>query len=205
MNTTIKTKIALATAALLIAGPIAALAWTSAPATPPSSNVPEPVNAGDTAQSKGNYVLFNTGDHSNGLLIYGSDSTHGKVGIGTLTPSYKLQVGNAADGSSVGASAFFYTSDVRFKTDIAPVSDALAKVLQLRGVDFTWKTTGKKDVGVIAQEVEKVFPQVVNTGSDGVKAVEYGHLIGPLIEAIKAQQTEIDTLKAEVAALKASR
>ncbi|HEU5114493.1 MAG TPA: hypothetical protein VFT82_01865, partial [Candidatus Paceibacterota bacterium] len=60
--------------------------------------------------------------------------------------------------------------------------------------------------GLIAQDVEKVYPELVNTNKQtGLKSVEYANLVGPLIEAVKEQQKEIDTLKAEVAALQANK
>jgi len=190
--------ITLATAAILL-GPIVAFAWTSAPPTPPNNNIDQPINVGSSAQSKVAGLLISTNSaNTNGLIVQ-----YGKVGIGTLTPTYKLQVGASGDGSSVGSNAFFYMSDARLKTDIMTASDSLSKILKLRGVSFDWKSTGKSDVGLIAQEVEQVYPELVHTGVDGIKAVEYGHLVGPLVEAIKAQQVQIDALKAEVAALKA--
>jgi hypothetical protein len=114
-----------------------------------------------------------------------------------------INVGNSSFAGSVSANGFFYTSsDERLKTNIQTIPDALNKVLNLRGVEYNLKSTNEDSIGVIAQEVEKVFPQVVSTGPDGYKKVAYGNLIGSLIEAIKAQQKEIDELKAEVSALK---
>lgn len=192
-------KIAIVALAIL-AGPIAASAWTSAPASPPSSNVSAPLNAGGVAQSKSGGLLLNTGGATNGLIV-----EFGKVGIGAISPSYKLQVGNSGDGSSVGSNAFFYISDAKFKDNIVTLENALDNVLKLRGVSYTWKNGGARDIGVVAQEVEKIYPEAVNTAANGDKSVDYGHLVGPLIEAIKSQQTEIDALKAEIAALRASR
>ncbi len=95
------------------------------------------------------------------------------------------------------------TSDVRFKKNIHPLDDSLNKVLKLNGVSYEWKTDEYKDkgfpdgrhYGVIAQEIEKVLPEVVNTGADGAKAVAYTEIIPVLIEAIKEQQKEIEQLK----------
>ncbi|MEI7563318.1 MAG: tail fiber domain-containing protein [bacterium] len=67
---------------------------------------------------------------------------------------------------------------------------------QLNGYSFTWKDTGKKDIGLIAQEVEKIFPDLVNTDTDGVKAVEYMNIIAPLVESVKSLYQENITLKA---------
>lgn len=121
---------------------------------------------------------------------------------GGLGGGYMLRVcGSAA------ASAFYYTSDRNLKKDIVSLDseDALAGVLKLQGVSFKWKDsksgTGAQ-IGLVAQDVEKVYPELVNQNDAGIKSVEYGNLVAPLIEAIKAQQRQIDELKAEVAALR---
>ncbi len=102
---------------------------------------------------------------------------------------------------NVTAPGFPVSSDERLKKDIASMDPALASVLKLRPVTFKWKK-GSEGVhlGFIAQEVEKVFPEVVVTGADGIKAVEYGNLTAPLISAIQEQQKEIEELKAKVSA-----
>jgi len=216
MKTLNKTGVAIVMLAIL-AGPLISFAFTPAPSNPPTGNVSAPLNAGPENQTKLARVRFNANNATVGLLVHGSESIYGKVGIGLTHPpecdttnpsniecvSYKLQVGKPADGSSVGANGFFYLSDAMFKTNIKPIDNALEQIMKLRGVSFTWKTTGKSDVGVIAQEVEKVYPEVVNTASNGIKSVDYGHLVGPLIEAIKTQQKEIEALKARVTALEA--
>ena len=108
-----------------------------------------------------------------------------------------------ASNKKVTAGAFYYNSDKNLKSNIFPLSDSLNKVLKLNGVSFNWNSSGKPDIGIIAQDVEKVYPELVHTDEKtGLKSVEYGNLVGPLIEAIKSQQNEIDVLKAEVAALK---
>ncbi len=126
---------------------------------------------------------------------------NGKVGILKPSPGYTLEV-----GGDVGATAYYYTSDRSLKTAVAPLPGALASVLKLQGVSFSWKKDGSKSVGVIAQDVEKVYPELVHTDkATGIKSVEYGNLVAPLIEAVKEQQKEIEALKAEVASLKAGR
>lgn len=78
------------------------------------------------------------------------------------------------------------SSDRRLKMDIKPLGDdALNEIEQLHGYSFKWKRNGKPDIGVIAQEVEKVFPQLVANGVGGMKAVAYSNLVAPLIEAVK--------------------
>jgi hypothetical protein len=96
-------------------------------------------------------------------------------------------------------------SDIRLKENIEVIPDALNKVLYLRGVTFTrndHEDKEKRHAGVIAQEVEKVLPEVVTEDNQGIKNVAYGNMVGLLIEAIKEQQKQIDELKAELKALK---
>lgn len=78
------------------------------------------------------------------------------------------------------------------KTDLSPITDPLNKILLLNGYMFTWKATDKRDMWVIAQEVEKVFPEIIHTDDQGYKSVEYGNLIAPLIEAIKELNQKLD-------------
>lgn len=77
------------------------------------------------------------------------------------------------------------SSDENLKKDITTIENALDKVKQLRGVDFTWKETEQKGKGVIAQELQKVFPELVSEETDGNLSVNYTGLIAVLIEAIK--------------------
>jgi putative lipoic acid-binding regulatory protein len=93
-------------------------------------------------------------------------------------------------------------SDIRLKENVQTIDNALDKITSMRGVTYT--KDGKDGLGVIAQEVEEVIPQVVVTTDDeiGTKSVAYGNLVGLLIEAVKEQQEQIDALKNEITALK---
>jgi len=71
----------------------------------------------------------------------------------------------------------------------------------LQGVSFNWKENNEPSIGLIAQDVEKIFPEAVS-GEEGSKAVNYGVLVAPLIEATKEQQKQIEALKAEIELLK---
>jgi len=95
---------------------------------------------------------------------------------------------------TVTAPNFVSSSDRRLKTDIETISDALALVRDLRGVRYVMD--GAPGVGVIAQEVEPILPEIVSE-AEGLKRVAYGNLAGLLIEAIKALADEVDTLKGE--------
>ena len=84
-------------------------------------------------------------------------------------------------------------SDEKLKKDISTIDNALDKVKQLRGVDYTWKESEEKSKGVIAQELQEVFPELVSESESGL-SVNYNGIIGVLIEAIKEQQKQIDKL-----------
>jgi len=124
-------------------------------------------------------------------------SSIGYVGIGTTNPTSKLHV--VGDGYFTGivtATDFNSASDENLKTNIVTIDDPLDKIVQIRGVNFEWRENGRRSAGVIAQEIEKVLPELVNGGE--TKTVNYNGLIGLLIEAIKAQQEEIDILKEKI-------
>jgi hypothetical protein len=85
-------------------------------------------------------------------------------------------------------------SDETHKENISTIKNALNKVKNLRGVEYDRKETGEHQIGVIAQEIEKIIPEVVYE-NDGIKSVAYANLVGLLIEAIKEQQEQIEELK----------
>ena len=86
-------------------------------------------------------------------------------------------------------------SDVRVKENIKTIDNSLEKVSKLRGVEFNKIGDNKKSIGVIAQEIEKVIPEVVKEDDKGMKSVAYGNISGLLIEAIKELKAEIEELK----------
>jgi len=138
--------------------------------------------------------------------------SNGYVGIGTGTtaPTTALQVNGITQGSG-----FVTTSDARIKTDITPIKNGLAGILALRGVTYAYRPPaereigkdlrlplGQRQMGVIAQNVEQVFPEAVESmEATGIKTVNYNALIAPMIEAIKSQQEEINALIAVIALL----
>jgi hypothetical protein len=134
-----------------------------------------------------NFQLYAGGSLAETILA------NGNVGIGTI-PAYKLDV----DGD-IQAGGFYYPSDASMKKDIVTIPNALVSILRLRGVEFNWKKNGKPSFGIVAQEVQKVYPELVNTDArTGLQSVAYGNLIGPLIEAIKEQQKQMDTQKKSI-------
>jgi len=89
-------------------------------------------------------------------------------------------------------------SDARVKENIETIDNALDKVTQLRGVEYNRIGAEERSIGVIAQEVQEVLPEVVREGQDGMLSVAYGNITGVLIEAIKEQQKQIEELKAQL-------
>ena len=102
----------------------------------------------------------------------------------------------------------YYSSDITLKDNVRPIESAIFKVQQIRGVTFDWNEKSSKlqqekghDVGLIAQEVEKVLPEVVQIRPDGIKAVAYEKVVPLLVEAIKEQQTLIEDLSNRIKTL----
>jgi hypothetical protein len=123
----------------------------------------------------------------------------GNVGIGTTTPSYLLTV----NGTAYASGAAGALSDIRHKTDVAPVKDgAIDQILKLRPVTFQWKDPkddGMKgeQTGFIAQEVEKILPSVVLTqdNAEKTKGLKYNEIVAILTKAVQEQQAEIKQLR----------
>jgi hypothetical protein len=91
-------------------------------------------------------------------------------------------------------------SDQRLKTDIEIITDPIGKILQLDGVTFTRIDSGQRGLGVIAQQVQKVLPELIVVDENGYLSVAYGNLTGLLIEGVKAHEQDISQLKSQVVA-----
>jgi hypothetical protein len=112
---------------------------------------------------------------------------------GTHASAFALLAGATFTGT-VTAPNFVSSSDARLKSDIAPIPDALAKVLALTGVTFAMAGSDVRQMGLIAQEVQAVAPEAV-VEAEGVLRLAYGNLVGLLVEAIKDLAQEVDQLK----------
>jgi hypothetical protein len=170
----------------------------------PSSQVPE-VNLRRGTTTHAMYV--NSG---NDLVFYRAGdrvtfTDAGDVGIGTISPAYKLDVAGPCHASS-----FPTSSDERLKTDIQELDNVLDKLKHVRGVSFDWngtyeslgRSTGHREIGVIAQEMEAQFPELVTTwGDENYRAVDYGRLSAVLIEAVKELQVKNSELESRIAEL----
>lgn len=118
-----------------------------------------------------------------------SQNTWHDIHCGTLNAKNKL----IAQGEIISSGDITAFSDIRLKTNIEKIENALDKVCQLSG--YTYDMNNKRSTGVIAQEVEKVLPEAVQDREDGYKTVAYGNMIGLLIEAIKELKEEIKVIK----------
>ena len=132
-------------------------------------------------------VAATTANTANTIVARNSsgDFSAGSISCANLTATFTVE---AADFNS--------TSDQNLKTNIQTVQNSLDTLQQIRGVTFDWKTNNKSSVGVIAQEIEQVLPQLVNEGEH--KSVNYNGLIGVLIEAVKELSAEVEELKKRV-------
>ena len=179
--------------------------------------------AGDTPMA----IFWDNGSHQYTQYNTIYSLSTGKNGINTAFPTYSLDinangntgvriysgslvVGNITASATVGridASndvVAFSTSDIRLKENITPILNPIAKIEAIGGYTFDWKLEHKDlhgfeghDVGVIAQEIEVILPEVVTTRDSGYKAVKYEKIVPLLIEAIKDLQKQIDELKSK--------
>ena len=106
----------------------------------------------------------------------------------------KANLSGATFTGDVTAPNFNTTSDASVKDGIMTIDSPLNTIANLRGVNFDWKQTGQKSMGVVAQEVEKVLPYLVATDANGLKSVNYQAMVGLLIESVKDLQAQVAKL-----------
>lgn len=127
-------------------------------------------------------------------------TSSGNIGVGVTNPSYKLHINGRIKTTGINE-----TSDQRLKKNIKPLKNALEIINAIEGVSYYWRKDefpelnlgDRKEIGVIAQQVEKILPEVVETDIEGYKSVQYSHLIPVLIEALKETAKELEELKSE--------
>ncbi len=183
--------------------------------------------AGGTGFNRGVYGSASGGTQAFGVWGTAGGASSWTIGVFGATTSGTGRYAVYASGDLAYTGSIAQVSDERFKKDIKPLSGALSKILKLNGVSYQFKTGDElsflsgtsggvpgdgtssvynfpegKQFGVIAQDVEKVLPELVKTNPDGYKMVDYVKIVPILVEAIKEQQMMIDELKAEVELLK---
>jgi len=178
------------------------LHYSGSPATP--------VNSGSVSYSliKG---LTNAGSNRRVALFSGSSTIvteqgvivdeSGSLGVGvndnSLPLTYRLEV----SGSIRATGTILQTSDERLKENIYIIDNASDRLDSIDGVYFNWKDKEKRSVGVIAQQVQKVLPEVVSEDSNGYLSVDYGGLVPLLLESIKEHKSIIEDLEKRISQL----
>jgi hypothetical protein len=151
--------------------------------------------AGETYTAGTGITLIGTEFSIGQAVATNSDAQFNSLGIGTAAPT---TAGLIRATNDVVA---YYSSDKRLKDNIKPIENALDKVCKLGGYEFDWNAKQDvyegHDIGVIAQEVEAVFPELVTDRDNGFKAVKYEKLVPALIEAIKELKAEVESLKSK--------
>lgn len=152
---------------------------------------------GSLAAGQAPFITLSTVAGANApIILNGCKATAG------CTDSIVLQINHGdivVQNGIITSPTFTYSSsDARLKKDIKPLSDALVDVLKIKPVSFAYKADGKRSMGVIAQDLEKIYPQLVLTGHDGMKTVGYEGLIAPLIGSVQELKKENDALKASL-------
>ena len=150
---------------------------------------------------------------SNGIQITGSFKVYGNteisggyIGIGVPEEevTHALTLPNNSDASGqVKANAFVTYSSLRYKNNIQPITNPLDKIAKMRGVTYNWKDSGEPDVGLIAEEVIDILPEIVSFEKNGHDAfgIDYSKLTSLLLESIKAQQNMIEGQNKKIQAL----
>lgn len=139
-----------------------------------------------TYQDGDNTLDFDVSDFT---ISVGGDASGSGVVTNLTDVTINLDIssitGNLSVSGDVDAANFNTTSDIALKENLNIINSPLDKIAQLNGYTFNWKENKKEAIGIVAQEVEKVFPELVVTGTDGVKRVNYDSLIPVMLEAIK--------------------
>ena len=158
---------------------------------------------GGTFRGPYNYVT-NENDQTIGVYLQSTTSLRAPIFYDYNNTAFYLDPSTTGTSVNVAGDVVAYaSSDIRFKNNVTPITNALDKLSKIGGYTFEWneishKETGKKDIGVVAQEVEEILPEIVQTRSNGYKAVDYQKLTALLIESVKEQQFIIDDLKSRI-------
>lgn len=153
-----------------------------------------------------NVIMFsNNGTIGTGTLVIAPHSNtisgirmlaSGYVGFAVQTPSYRIDLPNTSDVAGRGRANQWVTySDITLKERITGIDNPMAKILALNAVSFYWKGTNSKDSGFIAQWVEPIIPEIVSTGSDGIKSIDYSKFTPYLVGAMQQLNSRVVSLE----------
>lgn len=179
------------------------------------------LNTADVAE--GANLYYSDARARNAISVFGAGSYNSATGVVTInaapvssvagkTGAVSLAIGDVSglqgaldgkfnttggtiNGSITATGDITAFSDYRIKDNVETIEEALYKVKQLRGVSYSSRLDYSNHIGVIAQEVERVVPEVVRTHSEGLKSVAYGNLVGLLIEAVKDLAAKVEELE----------
>ncbi len=157
----------------------------------------------DNGGGSDEYVLMNTVQGGPGGALFGSLFLKDDLGNTVSINGY----GDIGASGTITAPTITQTSDRRFKKNIEPIYNALGNTLKLRGVSYQWKDNSKpqrKQIGVIAQELEAIYPEFVHTDEKGYKSVNYAQITAVLIEAVKELNAKVEALEGKNENLKAA-
>jgi hypothetical protein len=138
--------------------------------------------------------------------ISNSHNTHVVGDVGDVYVEHSFYVGCINGIHSEGDVVAFYASDERLKDDIVPISGCLEKINKIDAVEFNWnqnqQTYSGHDIGLIAQQIQEIAPEIVTERKNGYLAVKYEKMVPILVGAIKDQQKIINEMRAEIDELK---
>jgi hypothetical protein len=181
------------------AGYVTGVGWEEITGDPANINISGFNNDAGYTTNTGDITAVTAGTGMSGGGTSGSVTLNctidspGEVGLGNLSSS-----GNALAGSFTATGDITAFSDARVKENIETIPNALDKVLSLRGVTYNKISESKSSMGVVAQELLEVIPEVVHENEDGMYSVAYGNIVAVLIEAMKEQQEQINDLKVKL-------
>ena len=160
--------------------------------------------SGTWIESQALFALGNgtSSNESNALVVLKNGNIG--VGLGQSAPTYLLEVGKNGDGTEAVANAWQTFSDIRLKKNFTSIENPLKKLKAINGYYYYWKSGSdtSRQIGVIAQEVEKVLPEIISENDDGYKSVDYSKLTPLLIEVVKNQNTTVTKQQTTIEELK---
>lgn len=176
------------------------------------------LRASDIAAEGGNMFISNNAptlylldnNHRSAMVYVNSNKFSVRRGKGTNSGEWEafnnrwpleidLENNNALFGGDVNAISFTSQSSIRYKERVSPLEYGLNTVKSLHGVSYHWKESGHKDIGLIAEDVQSVVPEVVQVSENGVEGIDYGKLTAILIEAIKELSGRVEELEKQLA------